>query len=161
MQEFASVLITLGGVMLLGMLTDLLGRHTPLPRVTLLLLFGLAIGPSGIALLPEIEPALFELLSVMALVMIGFLIGGTLTGSTLRRHGRRVLTISVAMVVATVAIVAGGLIALGRLIAESDPHLAEISECLDAMHVEADGNGVAVNFEQPVEDLIEQLEGKR
>lgn len=107
------MLITLGGVMMLGLVTDLLGRHTPLPRVTLLLLFGFAIGPSGMAVLPEIPPEAFYLLSSIALVMIGFLIGGTLTRESLRRHGRRVLTVSAAMVVVTLVIVAVGLSLLG------------------------------------------------
>jgi len=99
--------------MMLGLVTDLLGRHTPLPRVTLLLLFGFAIGPSGMAVLPEIAPEAFYLLSSIALVMIGFLIGGTLTRESLRRHGRRVLTVSTAMVVVTLVVVAVGLSFLG------------------------------------------------
>ena len=37
MRDIATTLITLGGVMMLGLVTDLLARHTPLPRVTLLL----------------------------------------------------------------------------------------------------------------------------
>jgi Kef-type K+ transport system membrane component KefB len=113
MRDIAIALITLGGVMMLGLVTDLLGRHTPLPRVTLLLMFGFAIGPSGMAVLPEIAPELFYLLSSIALVMIGFLIGGTLTRASLKRHGRRVLTVSTAMVVTTVVVVAVGLIGLG------------------------------------------------
>jgi Kef-type K+ transport system membrane component KefB len=113
MRDIAIALITLGGVMMLGLVTDLLGRHTPLPRVTLLLMFGFAIGPSGVAVLPEIAPELFYLLSSIALVMIGFLIGGTLTRASLKRHGRRVLTVSTAMVVTTVVVVAVGLIGLG------------------------------------------------
>jgi Kef-type K+ transport system membrane component KefB len=113
MRDIAIALITLGGVMMLGLVTDLLGRHTPLPRVTLLLMFGFAIGPSGMAVLPEIAPELFYLLSSIALVMIGFLIGGTLTRASLKLHGRRVLTVSTAMVVTTVVVVAVGLIGLG------------------------------------------------
>ena len=113
MQGIAIILITLGGLMMLGLMTDLVGRHTPLPRVTLLLVFGFAIGPSGIGLLPEIEPRLFHLLSSIALVMIGFLIGGTLTRASLQRHGRRVLTVSAAMVVTTVVAVAVGLTLFG------------------------------------------------
>jgi len=113
MLDITETLMILGGLMLLGLITDLLGRHTPLPRVTLLLLFGFVIGPSGAAVLPEIPPELFNLLSTVALVMIGFLIGGTLTMKSLRRYGRRVLTISITMVIVTVTVVAVGLIALG------------------------------------------------
>lgn len=113
MQETAITLITLGALMMLGLVTDLLGRHTPLPRVTLLLAFGFAIGPSGMALLPGIEPQLFELLSSIALMMIGFLIGGTLTRRSFKRHGRRVLTVSIIMVIVTATLVALGLVLLG------------------------------------------------
>ncbi|NIM27509.1 MAG: cation:proton antiporter [Gammaproteobacteria bacterium] len=113
METIAIALITLGGIMLLGLVTDLLGRHTPLPRVTLLLAFGFLIGPSGTGLLPEIAPELFYLLSSMALVMIGFLIGGTLTRQMLRRHGRRVLTISATMVLVTLIFVGVGLTLIG------------------------------------------------
>jgi Kef-type K+ transport system membrane component KefB len=113
MQETAITLITLGALMMLGLVTDLLGRHTPLPRVTLLLAFGFIIGPSGMALLPGIEPPLFELLSSIALMMIGFLIGGTLTRRSFKRHGRRVLTVSIIMVIVTATLVALGLVLLG------------------------------------------------
>lgn len=113
MGEIATALITLGGLMMLGLVTDLLGRHTPLPRVTLLLALGFAIGPSGMAMLPEIAPEYFHLLSSIALVMIGFLIGGTLTLASLKRHGRRVLTISAVMVMVTLIVVATGLTLLG------------------------------------------------
>jgi len=106
MQEISITLITLGALMMLGLVTDLLGRHTPLPRVTLLLTFGFIIGPAAMDLLPEIEPQLFELLSSIALMMIGFLIGGTLTRASFKRQGRRVLSVSIAMVVVTVTIVA-------------------------------------------------------
>ena len=41
------ILLTLGGLFLLGLVADLVGRLTPLPRVSLLLLTGLLIGPSG------------------------------------------------------------------------------------------------------------------
>ena len=113
MQDIAIALITLGSLMMLGLVTDLLGRRTPLPRVTLLLVFGFIVGPSGMALLPDIEPQLFFLLSSIALTMIGFLIGGTLTRSSLKLHGRRVLTVSATMVIVTAAIVGLGLVLLG------------------------------------------------
>ncbi|MDX2315285.1 MAG: cation:proton antiporter [Gammaproteobacteria bacterium] len=113
MQEISTTLITLGALMMLGLVTDLLGRHTPLPRVTLLLTFGFIIGPAAMDLLPEIEPQLFELLSSIALMMIGFLIGGTLTRASFKRQGRRILSVSITMVVVTVTIVALGLVLLG------------------------------------------------
>ena len=48
----AEILITFGGLFLVGLLADLAGRQTLLPRVTLLLLAGLLIGPSVLDWLP-------------------------------------------------------------------------------------------------------------
>ncbi len=60
--------------MLLGLMTDYLGRRTFLPRVTLLLLFGMLIGPNAFNLLPEVITSHFELITNVALVMVGFLV---------------------------------------------------------------------------------------
>ncbi|MBW2236486.1 MAG: cation:proton antiporter, partial [Deltaproteobacteria bacterium] len=46
MQEPAVFLITLGGLFALGLVTDFVGRRTPLPRVTLLIVLGFVIGPA-------------------------------------------------------------------------------------------------------------------
>ena len=40
-QSVSQFLLALGGILLLGLLTDTLGRRTHLPRVTLLLIFGI------------------------------------------------------------------------------------------------------------------------
>lgn len=84
MTDGHEILITLGGLLLLGLLTDALGRRTPLPRVTLLLAFGFLIGPGGLHLLPDSIVGSFDLLAKMALVMVGFLMGGQLTMKSLR-----------------------------------------------------------------------------
>ena len=52
-MEIHFVLITLGGLFLIGLATDELGRRTRLPRVTLLILFGVLIGPAGLDILPH------------------------------------------------------------------------------------------------------------
>jgi NhaP-type Na+/H+ or K+/H+ antiporter len=46
-------LLILGALFLIGLVADVAGRLTPLPRVTLLLLSGIFIGPSGFGLLPQ------------------------------------------------------------------------------------------------------------
>ena len=97
----ATTLITLGGLFLLGLVADLLGTHTPLPRVTLLLLAGLAIGPSGFDLLPALTEAWFPVLTDIALAMIGFLLGQKLTRPALRELGYSVLTMSAGVVIVT------------------------------------------------------------
>jgi len=108
----AQNLITLGVLFLLGLLTDLVGRHTPLPRVTLLILLGVAIGPSALALLPQRSEAWFPLVANMALVMVGFLLGGILARSA-REHGREIVTISLWKMLGAFLAVATGLLLAG------------------------------------------------
>jgi NhaP-type Na+/H+ or K+/H+ antiporter len=69
MSDGHEILMTVGGLLLLGLLTDALGRRTSVPRVTLLLGFGLLIGPDGLSLLPDVVINSFELVVNMALVM--------------------------------------------------------------------------------------------
>ena len=45
-------LIALGGLFVVGLATDELGRRTRLPRVTLLILLGILAGPVGLDVLP-------------------------------------------------------------------------------------------------------------
>lgn len=71
----AEILIVFGSLFLVGLLADLIGRHTPLPRVTLLMLTGFLIGPSVLDWLPEFMGDWFPLLTNIALAMIGFLLG--------------------------------------------------------------------------------------
>jgi len=53
-ESTAAVLLALRSMFVLGMAADIVGRRTPLPRVTLLLLAGILIGPAGFSLLPEV-----------------------------------------------------------------------------------------------------------
>jgi Kef-type K+ transport system membrane component KefB len=55
----------------------------------------------------------YDFLATLALTMVAFLLGGSLSRERLREHGRAILVISIAVVSATVAIVAGGLILVG------------------------------------------------
>ncbi|NQU14639.1 MAG: hypothetical protein HQ561_10840 [Desulfobacteraceae bacterium] len=62
--EILIILFALGGIFFLGLVADLAGRHTPLPRVTLLLLAGLMVGPvitrRVLNHVKNIEPALIS-----------------------------------------------------------------------------------------------------
>ncbi len=113
MSDGHEILITIGGLLLLGLLTDALGRRSPLPRVTLLLVFGFLIGPGGLGLLPDRIVGSFDLLAKMALVMVGFLMGGQLTLKTFRKHGRHILWISIVAVIVTFVVECAALLALG------------------------------------------------
>jgi Kef-type K+ transport system membrane component KefB len=113
MQDLDVILVTLGGLFLLGLVTDLLGRHTPLPRVTLLLVVGFLVGPSGFDILPDTGRAWFASVGHLALVMVGFLLGGKITAASLREHGRDVICISIAQVTFTIVLVLGALLLVG------------------------------------------------
>lgn len=112
-MELSHLFTMLGALFLIGLVADQLGRRTRLPRVTLLIGFGILIGPSVLDLLPSIEAAWYEFMAVTALTMVAFLLGGSLTRDKLFRNGRVILTISMGVVVATLLIVTIGLTAMG------------------------------------------------
>ncbi len=113
MDPTAQVLLALGGILLLGMATDVLGQRSFLPRVTLMLLFGMLIGPGVLDLVPAVIADRFELIASMALLMVGFLLGGRLTVANLRQSGVEILSISIAAVIVTTVIVFLGLYLVG------------------------------------------------
>ena len=106
MNEIATILIALGGVMLLGMITNTLGQRTFLPRVTLLLILGILIGPNVFNFLPRSIISNFDLFAKVALLMIGFLVGGHLTRKLMHSIGRELLSVSLGAVLGTVTVVA-------------------------------------------------------
>ena len=112
-MELSGLLVTLGVLFLVGLAADELGRITRLPRVTLLLLLGLAAGNAGFGLVPDAVAAWFDELSIVALTMVAFLLGGSLSAKNLTQHGRAIFTISLAVVLCTIAIVGIGLAAVG------------------------------------------------
>ncbi len=113
MDDLALIITTLGALLLLGLVGDLLSRALPLPRVTLLVLFGIAIGPPGLALLPGEATDWYPLISDLALLMVGFLLGGKLSRETLADVGPQVLTISAFEVLGVSFAVFAGLALVG------------------------------------------------
>lgn len=113
MDMSAQILLTLGGILLLGMATDMLGQRTFLPRVTLLLVFGVIIGEQMLNLIPAVISERFELIANMALLMVGFLLGGKLTRDSLRHSSRMLICVSVGAVIVTALVVAIGLALVG------------------------------------------------
>ncbi|QJB58386.1 cation:proton antiporter [Pseudodesulfovibrio sp. zrk46] len=105
----ATTLITLGLLFLGGLATDYIGRHTFLPRVSALIIFGFLIGPSVLDILPEISAVWFPYITDMILVMVGFLLGSSLTVEGFKTTGRSVLSISLSVVIVTTALVSFGL----------------------------------------------------
>lgn len=111
--ETHHVLLVLGGLLLCGLVADELGRRTRLPRVTLLIVFGVLVGPSGLDILPEAFHRWYEFLATIALTMVAFLLGGRLSVDALRDHGKEILIISVTVVAITVLVVGSGLLLAG------------------------------------------------
>lgn len=111
--EISMLFIVIGSLLLLGLATDFLGRQTTLPRVTLLFVFGFLLGPAGFNFLPEISGDWFPLVANTALLLVGFLLGGKLTGAAIRENGKVVLGVSLSVVVVTVLIVGLGLTLIG------------------------------------------------
>jgi len=77
-MDAAAILITLGALFALGLVADALGHRVGVPRVTLLLLIGLGIGPGGLDLLPGGVEGWYEVLAAVALTMVAFLLGNAL-----------------------------------------------------------------------------------
>ena len=119
MPSPAMILITLGLLFLGGLATDYIGRYTFLPRVSALIIFGLLIGPSALDLIPEISTYWFPYVTDMILVMVGFLLGNSLTFSGLKESGRSVVIISISVVIVTTLIVSAGLWFIGVPLAMS------------------------------------------
>jgi len=80
----------------------------------LLILFGFAIGPSALGLLPMESREWFPLAADLALVMVGFLLGGSLSLQRLRRRGRTILVTSSTKVMTAFTVVGCGLLLLGQ-----------------------------------------------
>lgn len=111
--SIAIILITFGGLFVLGLLADLAGRHSPLPRVTLLLLAGFVIGPSVLDWLPDFTDQWFPVLTDIALALIGFLLGQNMTPQRFRELGRAVIAMSLGEVVVTALLVFSVLASFG------------------------------------------------
>ena len=106
-------LIALGVLFLAGLSADWVGHRFRLPRVTLLLGCGLIAGRAGLDVIPDSVTDLYPVVTVIALSMVAFLLGGALSRETLRAHGTAILVISVSIVLVTLGVVTAGLWAMG------------------------------------------------
>ena len=129
--EMPAALLSLGLLFLLGLAADALGHRTRLPRVTLLLGCGLLFGKAGLDLVPPMLTHFYPVVSIIALSMVAFLLGGELSLKTLHAHGKAILLISLSIVLVTLPLVTVGLwltgvpivaaLALGALATATDP----------------------------------------
>ncbi|HKK53197.1 MAG TPA: hypothetical protein VKA74_16485, partial [Myxococcota bacterium] len=68
-------LVVLGGMLLCGFLAHVSGPLIHVPRVTLLVLIGVALGPHMLGVVPSEVNAWFPFVTHLALALIGFLLG--------------------------------------------------------------------------------------
>lgn len=107
------LILTLGALLLVGLAIAGLGRRLGVPQVTLLILAGMAIGPSGFGLLPERSGQWYPVISDLALLIVGFLLGRHLSAALLWRHGRKLAWFSLSAVTGAVVLVGALLVAAG------------------------------------------------
>ncbi len=110
MEDNYQFLLTVAGILLLGLVTSTIGRRSPLPRVTLLLVFGVCIGRNGFDIIPPVFVEWFELIANMALLMVGFLLGGHLTRKRLATATGEVFWFSLVAALVTAILVCGALV---------------------------------------------------
>lgn len=112
-HSHALVLVAIGVLFLGGLALDAFGRLVHVPRVTLLMLLGAVLGPPLLDVLPNAIAAGNPIYTDLALTMVAFLLGSSLSRQTLSAHGREILLISVIVVMVSITVVAGGLYLLG------------------------------------------------
>ncbi|MCP5468814.1 MAG: cation:proton antiporter [Deltaproteobacteria bacterium] len=113
MTETSIMLLTLGGLLLSALAVEAIGRKTSLPRVSLLLLLGFVVGPYGFDFLHGIQETWFDSVANIALLMVGFLIGGKINRSFLKKYGKAVFILSLAVVLSTFALMSLGFYLFG------------------------------------------------
>ena len=113
MPHNAEFLFAIGSLLLLGLATYFLGKHTFLPRVTLLLFSGIIMGDEVLGLIPDSIESHFDIITDIALLMIGFLLGGKLTHKSLKEKGKQLISISLSAALATTVIVSLSLLIIG------------------------------------------------
>lgn len=105
MVETAVDILLTSGVFLLGLIAHLIGSKTGVPRVTLLLIFGVAVGPEGFDLVPDLAPETVNFVSITALSFVAFLLGGDFRLKQIRRIGRDVMILSLCIALITAVLV--------------------------------------------------------
>jgi Kef-type K+ transport system membrane component KefB len=109
----AMTLATLGALLLLGLLAEVIGQRSKIPRVTMLILLGMLMGEFGLDFISGGTNESLEYITTTALTMIGFLLGGKLNQDSLKEHGHTALVFSLLVTMGTFLIVFFGLKLIG------------------------------------------------
>jgi Kef-type K+ transport system membrane component KefB len=101
----ASTLILIGSILLAAYAAHGFGRRVHVPRVTLLLLIGVLVGPAGFGVVPDVAEAAFPLITNLALAMVGFLLGERLALREMHGDGRIAVVVSIGVSLTSAAFV--------------------------------------------------------
>lgn len=112
-EHVAWPLIAIGIFLLLGYAAHVFGSRAHVPRVTLLLLVGVALSPNALGVIPEGVAEWFPLVSEVALSMVGFMLGERFLARRFREIGKLVITVSVAETLCAAFAVLLGLLVIG------------------------------------------------
>lgn len=107
-----NTLVVVGTLFLVSLLADFIGKITFLPRVSLLIATGFLAGTHGFDLIPSQVTSWFGTVADMALLLVGFLLGGKCTFKSLSKNGTAVILISLSIVCTSLVLVTGGLLVL-------------------------------------------------
>ncbi|OQX56329.1 MAG: hypothetical protein B5M53_01960 [Candidatus Cloacimonas sp. 4484_209] len=88
-------ILTIGIILLFGFLAGKLLAKLKVPAVTGYILIGIAIGVSFLHLIPEEVNTKLDWMIEFALIIVAFSIGGELKKETMRKYGKKLLTIVV------------------------------------------------------------------
>ncbi len=109
----AILMMSIGALFIAALAVDALGRMVHIPRVTLLMLLGAALGPPGLNALPQALSTAQDAYTGVALTMVAFLLGGSLERQALAAHGREILAISISVVLISALVVGAALLWAG------------------------------------------------
>jgi len=109
-------LLTLGIILLVGLVFSNVARHSFVPRATLLLIFGAIIGEGLLDLIPDLFAQRFGLIADITLLMVGFLLGGKLTAISLRNNSLKSFAISFSAAMIPAGVVCLGMVAIGVVV---------------------------------------------
>lgn len=146
-------IVSVGLLFLLGLVADQVGRRTRIPRVSLLLLCGIAASATG--LIPAQLMASADTVTAIALSMVAFLLGGSFKTTTLKSQGLAILCISGGILISTLGLVTIGLYVLGTdlalaLLLGSIATATAPAATLDVIRQ----SGVSNEFTQVVEGVV-------
>ena len=114
MNTHPELILYIGIVFFLGLAADILANKISVPRVTLLIILGIFIGPSGLNFLPQVFiDEWFHTITIIALGMIGFLIGQQFTWSKLKKSGIAVFSIALGKVLMSFVFISVALVLVG------------------------------------------------